>query len=125
MGLSRPLLRASGPQGAHHPHRNGLLLLAVPTCRRPSSGLFVRHDSILASKVWSLHRTQYGSVAKPAELRPPAWDRIPLKPALQSNEADEGRVLDVINVNIGVDVHKAIGVPYGVHVTGQHDTPKH
>ena len=60
--FDRAVLGASSPRaGAHHPHRRGLLLSAVPTRRRLSRRLLLGHDSILVSKVRSLHRTQGGS----------------------------------------------------------------
>ena len=53
--LHRPVLGAQlGTQRPHHPHRGGLLLRAVPTCGRLARRLFLRHDSILVSKVRSL-----------------------------------------------------------------------
>jgi hypothetical protein len=43
------------PQRSDHPHRGGLLLRAILTRSRLPRRLFVRHDSILVSKVKSLH----------------------------------------------------------------------
>lgn len=48
-------------QPAHQPHRLSLLPLAVTTRRRPPRRSLCRHDSILASKAWSLQPTQGGS----------------------------------------------------------------
>ena len=57
--VHRPVIGAQlGTQGAHHPHRSGLLLRAVPTTGRLTGRLFLRHDSILVSKVWSLRDFQ-------------------------------------------------------------------
>ena len=61
--LHRPVL---GPQlcsqRPHHPDCSGLLLRRIPTCRRPPISLTRCHDTILDSKVRSLHRNQGGSV---------------------------------------------------------------
>jgi len=50
-------------QLAHQPHRVGLLTIGIPTRRRTPRGLLLRHDSILVSKVWSLHASQGGSTS--------------------------------------------------------------
>jgi dihydrofolate reductase len=50
-----------GTQGAHHPHRGGLLLLAVAARGRLARRLLLGHGSILVSKLRSLHWTQGGS----------------------------------------------------------------
>ena len=70
--LDRPLrdteLRTQRP---HHPHRGGLLLDRVPTRRRLPIRQFLRHNSILVSKVGSLQQTQGAStVGKGAGLAP-------------------------------------------------------
>src|ERR1700677_1647430 len=49
----------------NHPHRGGLLLWAVPTRRRLSRHLFLRHDSILVSKVRNLRHFQGDSNLHP------------------------------------------------------------
>lgn len=60
--LDRPLRDAElSPQRPHHPHRGGLLLDRVPTRRRLPIRQFLRHDSILVSKVRSLQQTQGAS----------------------------------------------------------------
>ena len=68
--LHRPVIGAQlGAQRPHHPHRGGLLLRAVPTCRRLPWRLFLRHDSILVSKVRSLQDFQGDSRAENARLK--------------------------------------------------------
>jgi Protein of unknown function (DUF1214) len=63
--LHRPVIGAQlGTQRPHHPHRSGLLLRAVPTRRRLAWRLFLRHDSILVSKVRSLQDFQGDSKDK-------------------------------------------------------------
>src|SRR6201999_2181091 len=63
--VHRPVIGAQlSTQGAHHPHRSGLLLRAVPTRRRLPWRLFLRHDSILVSKVRSLQDFQGDSVPR-------------------------------------------------------------
>src|SRR5581483_7414083 len=56
------------------PHCLGSLLRAVTTRRGLPRRLFLRHDSILVSKVRSLYRTQCGSQAGPSagSCTPPA-----------------------------------------------------
>ena len=55
-----------GAQRPHHPHRGGLLLDRVATRRRLPIRQFLRHDSILVSKVRSLQQTQCGSAMRTA-----------------------------------------------------------
>ncbi|QBJ21144.1 hypothetical protein KocCE7_04280 [Kocuria marina subsp. indica] len=50
-----------GPQRPHHPHRGGLLLVRVATRRRLPIRQFLRHNSILVSKVRSLQQTHGAS----------------------------------------------------------------
>ncbi|WP_142394136.1 tyrosine-type recombinase/integrase, partial [Mycobacterium avium] len=53
-----------GAQRADHPHRGGLLLRAVPARRRLPWRLFLRHCSILVSKVRSLQDFQGDSLPR-------------------------------------------------------------
>src|SRR5271168_5319189 len=63
--VHRPVIGAQlSTQGTHHPHRSGLLLRAVPTRRRLPWRLFLRHDSILVSKVRSLQDFQGDSMVR-------------------------------------------------------------
>ena len=60
--LHGPLRDAQlGAQRPHHPYRGGLLLDRVATSRRLPIRQFLRHNSILVSKVRSLQQTQGAS----------------------------------------------------------------
>src|SRR5215207_8409954 len=72
--LDRPVL---GPQLltqlAHRAHRSFLLRLAVTTRVRLPRRALCRHDSILVSKVRSLHASQGGSMRRSSGVAPRRW----------------------------------------------------
>jgi hypothetical protein len=103
--------RAASKAARKAPHRGGLLLRAIPARGRLPRRLLLRHDSILVSKVKSLHISQGDSQLPKGRRRKQACERICERSVAQRPDGLQRGVMGSPDTT-SVQVRVTLGFPH-------------